>query len=86
VEPTGGATRNDLVVPSSVGPLADVAQRRLSRMLERLDGSRALIIALAEDRPVPLVEHAFAGRLDAADHAALEQLKAGLDNLAGKRR
>jgi hypothetical protein len=71
---TGGA-------PSSVGRLADIARRRLRRVLSRLDGSRDLVVAIVSGRTPPLVEHALAGRLDAADEAALAKLRIGLDAL-----
>ena len=47
--------------------------------------SRELIVALAEDRPMPLVEHAVAGRLDAADHAILERLKDACDGISARK-
>jgi hypothetical protein len=81
---TGAMIGRGLVTPASVGPLAPIAQRKLARMLERLDGSRDLVIAIAENRPVRLVAHALAGRLDGADYVNLELLKTGLDRVASK--
>ena len=68
-------------MPSSVGPAADYARFRLERICRRLDGSRALIIALAEDRRPPLIVHILAGRLDDQDLDDLERLRSGLDAL-----
>jgi hypothetical protein len=65
-----------------VGPVADIARRRMRRILSRLNGSRDLVLALADGRRVPrLVEHVLAGRLDYADLAALERLRCALDDL-----
>jgi hypothetical protein len=52
------------------------------RILDRLNGSRDLVIALADGRRVPrLVEHVLAGTFDDADFADLERLKGALDDL-----
>ena len=81
---TGAATRSPGSVPVSVGPAADHARYVLGRMLRRLDGSRELVVALAENRPAPLVLHAVQSRLTAADEAELDRLRAGLDRVAGR--
>jgi hypothetical protein len=58
------------------GPMADIAVRRMQRILNRLNGSRDLVIALAEGRRVPrLVEHILDGKLDDADLADLEAIR-----------
>jgi hypothetical protein len=54
-------------VPSSIGELAGIARTRLERMLSRLDGSRDLVIAVAESRPLPLIERVLEGAITDAD-------------------
>jgi hypothetical protein len=39
-----------------VGPLAEIPMRRMRGILNRLNGSRDLVIGLADGRRVPLVE------------------------------
>jgi hypothetical protein len=82
---TGASTVAPYAMPTSVKPLADAARRRLARKLERLDGSKDLIVAIASDQPVPLILHAIEGRLDAQDHHDLEKLKGWLDALARRK-
>jgi hypothetical protein len=64
---------------------SDAARRRLARTLRQLDGSRALIVGIAESRITPLVVRAAARRLVAEDLRQLERLRAGLDHIAGRR-
>jgi hypothetical protein len=65
--------------------LADGARRQLVKALQRLDGSRALIVALCEGQVPPLVLHVLEGRITPADQVELVRLCAGLDHLAGRR-
>lgn len=60
---------------------ADLARLRLAKALNRLNGSRDLVIELAEGRVPPLVVHVLAGSLTAGDHDALARLKDGLDRM-----
>jgi hypothetical protein len=62
--------------------LADAARRQLMRACRELDGSRDLIIGLAEGRTPPLVVHVLEGRLSAADENQLALLRIGLDRIA----
>jgi hypothetical protein len=71
------------VVPVPAG--AEAARRRLARICRQLAGSRALVIAFAENRLPPLVDRVVARRLTPADLAALENLRGGLDLIAGRR-
>jgi hypothetical protein len=66
-------------------PLADRARRRLARALRQLDGSRDLVLTLAEGRTPDLVLHAIEGTLTGADEADLARLRAGLDRIGGRR-
>jgi hypothetical protein len=65
--------------------LADGARRQLERALRQLDGSRSLVVALAEGRVPPLIHRAIEGKLTPRDEAALDRLRLGLDHLAGRR-
>jgi hypothetical protein len=65
--------------------LADGARRQLLRALQRLDGSRALIVALCEGQAPPIVLRAVEDRLTPPDKVELERLRTGLDALAGRR-
>jgi len=65
--------------------LADGARRRLARLVRTLDGSRDLVIDLAEGRVPPLVLHVLERRLDHADEDTLDRLRTGLDSIAGRR-
>jgi hypothetical protein len=64
--------------------LADSARHQLARALQRLDGSRALVIALAENHAPPIVLRAIEDRLTYSDRVELERLRQGLDHLAGR--
>jgi hypothetical protein len=70
---------------SAASGLADGARRQLLRALSRLDGSRNLVIALAENRAPPVVLRAIEDRLTRADKIALERLRQSLDDLGGHR-
>jgi hypothetical protein len=74
-----------VVVPSAVGEGADHARYVLGRTLRQLDGSRDLVVALAENRTPDIVVRAVENRLTAADEAALDRLRAGLDVIGGRR-
>ena len=63
---------------------ADHVRYVLGRMLRHLDGSRDLVIELAEGRCPPLVVRLMEGKLTGADERALERLRAGLDALDGR--
>jgi hypothetical protein len=65
--------------------LGDQARRALQRACRTLDGSRALIIGLAEDRVPDLVLHVIEGHITPADEIELGRLRDGLDHLAGRR-
>lgn len=62
-----------------------MARYRLGRSLSKLDGSKDLVIALAEGRTLPLVERVVARRLTRADELALERLRQSLDRLPAAR-
>jgi hypothetical protein len=66
--------------------LADGARRRLQRMCRRLDGSRTLVIELAEGKVPEIVVHVIERRVTVADTAALERLRQSLDDIGGDRR
>jgi hypothetical protein len=83
-ELTGAAISAHGNVPGSVGPAADRARYVLGKMLRRLDGSRDLILRLAENRPPPLVIWALESRLTRADEIALDRLRDDLDRVAGR--
>ena len=79
---TGAAIgTSSVVVPSAVGEGADHARYVLARMLRQLDGSRDLVVALAEGRCPPLVLRVTEHRLTREDEAELIQLRAGLDRI-----
>jgi hypothetical protein len=61
--------------------LGDAARRRLARALSRLDGSRALVLALVDGQVPPLVVRAVERRLLPEDETALTKLRAGLDRI-----
>jgi hypothetical protein len=83
-----GSRRNYFAPPTAddaVGP-GDRARRRLGHILRLLDGSRALITALAEQREVPpIVLHVIEGQVDAVDKIMLAKLCDALDRIAGRR-
>jgi hypothetical protein len=60
---------------------ADAARFRLVRALSRLDGSRDLVVELAEGRVPPVVVHVLEGTLTAGDYAQLARLRVGLDRM-----
>jgi hypothetical protein len=69
--------------------LADGARRRLEQVCRRLDGSRELVIELAEGKAPEIVVHVLERRLTVADAVTLERLRQGLDDIkpiAGERR
>jgi len=72
--------------PGQVPPGADNARYRLARALQRLDGSRDLVVALAEGRTPPLIIRAVERCLTREDEADLSRLRAGLDRLARRHR
>ena len=71
------------VIPVPLG--ADKARYQLTRALRRLDGSRDLVIELAEGRCPPLITHVLEGRITGADECALDLLRTGLDAIGGRR-
>jgi hypothetical protein len=77
----GAAIRSNSGTPSSIGPLADMATWRLRGVLGRLNGSRDLVVALAENRVIPLIEHILSGDVTEADLADLGRLRVELDSL-----
>jgi hypothetical protein len=81
---TGAAISAQGNVPVAVGPAADHSRYMLRRMLRRLDGSRELVLQLAESRPAPLVIRALEGRITRADEIALDRLRHDLDRVAGR--
>jgi hypothetical protein len=70
------------VIPVPHG--ADNARRQLTRALRRLDGSRDLVVALAEGRTPPLVLRAVERCLTREDEDDLGRLRAGLDRIGGR--
>jgi hypothetical protein len=83
----GAATPAGYIRPMNdvTSGLADGARRQLVKALQRLDGSRALIVALCEGHTPPLVLHVLEGKITPADEAELTKLRLGLDHLAGRR-
>jgi hypothetical protein len=83
----GAAVPTGFVRPHNViaSGLADSARRQLDRALRRLDGSKSLVVALAEGRAPDFVLHVLAGEITPADEAELDRLRLGLDHLAGRR-
>lgn len=73
---TGG-----VVMPISVRDGVDRARSVLGRILQRLDGSRALVVALAEDRIPPLVIHVLDRQVTPDDEATLTRLRDALDQV-----
>jgi hypothetical protein len=59
--------------------------RRLARLVRTLDGSRDLVIDLAEGRVPPLVLHVLERRIDHEDEDTLDRLRTGLDHIAARR-
>jgi hypothetical protein len=83
----GAAVPTDFVRPENAiaSGLADNARRRLVRALRQLDGSRSLVVSLAEGQAPPIVLGAVEDRLTTPDKIELERLRFGLDALAGRR-
>lgn len=63
-----------------------LAERAAADMpaLRQLDGSKNLVVALAEGWAPPIVLRAIEDRIASADEAALVRLRAALDHLAGR--
>jgi hypothetical protein len=66
--------------------LADGARRQLARALNRLDGSRSLVVSLAEGQVPALVLRVLDGKPTPADKVELERLRQSLDDIGGERR
>jgi hypothetical protein len=66
-------------------PGAEVARRQLARLGRALNGSHQLVLQLAENQLPQIVERVIAGRLTPFDRVALEALRKGLDQFAGRR-
>lgn len=64
---------------------ADGARWRLVSLIRQLNGSRELVMELAEGRLPPIVDRAVHHRLTAGDLLALAALRADLDQLSGRR-
>jgi hypothetical protein len=80
--PTGFVRRENEMLSG----LSDQARRRLQRACRGLDGSKMLVIELAEGRAPPIVLRVLDRRLTVADAVALERLRRGLDDIGGERR
>jgi hypothetical protein len=78
--PTGFARRED----ARLAGFADGARRRLQRICRQLDGSRELVLGLAEGKVLELVVHVLDRSLTTEDAAALERLRASLDDIGGE--
>jgi hypothetical protein len=85
---TGAAVPTGFVRPhnETASGLADGARRQLARPLQQLDGSRSLVVALAEGRVPDLVLHILDGKITPEDEAELVRLRHGLDQISGPRR
>jgi hypothetical protein len=66
--------------------LADGARRQLVRALNRLDGSRSLVVSLAEGQVPALVLRVLDGKTTPADKVELERLRVSLDDIGEGRR
>lgn len=77
------ASRGQLTSQANTPPGADGARRRLDRVLKRLDGSRDLVLQLAEHRTVPIIIRAWERRLSPRDAVILDRLRRALDRLPG---
>jgi hypothetical protein len=75
-------------VPTGDGrfSLADQARRRLQQICQRLDGSRALVIALAEGKVPEIVLHVIERTMTEVDAESLERLRQSLDDIGGNYR
>jgi hypothetical protein len=58
----------------------------LERMCRCLDGSRELVIELAEGKVPEIVLHVIERTMTAADAESLEHLRRSLDDIGGERR
>jgi hypothetical protein len=65
--------------------LADQARRRL-RICRGLDGSRALVIGVAEGKIPEIILHVIDRATTQEDAVALERLRQSLDEIGGDRR
>jgi hypothetical protein len=65
---------------------ADGARRRLARVCASLDGSRDLVIALAEGKAPAVALHVLDHHVTEQDEADLVRLRAGLDKISEQRR
>jgi hypothetical protein len=63
--------------------VAEHARRQLGRILRQLDGSRALVIALAEGEAPPIVRRLINDRSTPDDSVTFEILRHGLDRISG---
>jgi hypothetical protein len=61
--------------------LAGYAWQRLAQACRQLDGSRNLVLALAEGRSPPIVRRVVERKLTIADSMTLEKLRQGLDRV-----
>jgi hypothetical protein len=66
--------------------LADNARKSLAQALRQLDGSRDLVIALAEGGIPDLILHVLEHKVTEQDTIALERLRLELDRISGQRR
>ena len=73
--------------PSALPIIGDYGARdTLARICKRLDGSRDLVLELAEEGPMPPICLRVAeNRLTPRDAVRLELLRKGLDGIAGRR-
>jgi hypothetical protein len=62
------------------------ARGALERVCGRLNGSKVLVLAIAENRMPPIVLRAAAQRMTPVDMAEIAELRAGLDDLSRPRR
>jgi hypothetical protein len=78
------ASRTAPGMPDVVGDFG--ARRALERTLQRLDGTRELVLALAQEGPLPPVcVRAAERRLTPRDEVQLELLRKGLDSITPPR-
>jgi hypothetical protein len=80
--PTGFVRPQDAIASG----LADSARRQLGWALRRLNGSRDLVVELAEGHTPEIVVRVIERRLTVSDAAMLERLRRGLDDIGGERR
>ena len=72
--------------PGALPIIGDYGARdTLARICKRLDGSRDLVLQLAEEGPMPpICVRAAERRLTHGDEGALTRLRDGLDRIAGR--